>query len=70
MEARPESGEKRMRAAIETFRSLGRPVDEARCLLDVSRLLRATGRDGSAETDQATQLLVGSKIEVFLQGVG
>ena len=70
LEAQPESGEKRMRAAIETFRSLGRPVDEARCLLDVSRLLRATGSDGSAETDQATQLLVGSQIEVFLQGVG
>ena len=49
----PLAGAERLTAAIETFRRLGRPIDEARCLMDRARLLTATGADGTGDEERA-----------------
>jgi tetratricopeptide (TPR) repeat protein len=63
----PAEGAKRLRSAIETFRRLTRPIDEARCLMDLAGLLRASGGDGRAEDDRAGELLTACGAEVFLK---
>jgi class 3 adenylate cyclase/tetratricopeptide (TPR) repeat protein len=63
----PEEGATRLRAAVETFRRLGRRIDEARCLMDLARSVRASGRDGTAEETRARELLTTCGAEVFLR---
>jgi class 3 adenylate cyclase/tetratricopeptide (TPR) repeat protein len=56
----------RLRAAIETFNSLGLVIDEARCLMDLATMLRASGQgDGLAEDERARELLSACGVTVF-----
>jgi class 3 adenylate cyclase/tetratricopeptide (TPR) repeat protein len=55
-----------LRAAIRTFDGLGRVIDEARCLMDLAKMLRASGQaDGLAEDEHASELLSACGVMVF-----
>jgi class 3 adenylate cyclase/tetratricopeptide (TPR) repeat protein len=66
----PAEGAGHLRSAMETFQQLGRTIDEARCLMDLARLVQASGGDGSAEENRARDLLTASGAEVFLKSAG
>jgi class 3 adenylate cyclase/tetratricopeptide (TPR) repeat protein len=62
----PADGVPKLRAAIETFGRLGRVIDEACCLMDLAKLLRASGQgDGLAEDESARELLSACGVKVF-----
>jgi class 3 adenylate cyclase/tetratricopeptide (TPR) repeat protein len=60
-------GANRLRAAVETFRQLGRQIDKARCLMDLAQLLRASGGDGREELEEARSLLTACGAQVYLR---
>ncbi len=57
----------RLRAAVETFRRLGRTIDEALCLMDLAVLVRASAGNDREEVEQARRLLASCGAEVYLQ---
>jgi class 3 adenylate cyclase/tetratricopeptide (TPR) repeat protein len=63
----PGDGALQLRASVETFRRLGRRIDEARCLMDLAELLGASGRDGSGEAEEARRILTACGVEVYLR---
>jgi len=64
----PADGVEKLRAAIQTFERLGRVIDEARCLMDLAKLLRACGQgDGRAEDERARELLTACGAQVYLR---
>ena len=63
----PSEGAGRLRGAVETFRRLGRTIDEARCLMDLAELLRASRGGGREEVEQARSLLTACGAHVYLR---
>jgi hypothetical protein len=63
----PGDGALQLRASVETFRRLGRRIDEARCLMDLAELLGASGRDGSGEAEEARRILTACGVVVYLR---
>jgi class 3 adenylate cyclase/tetratricopeptide (TPR) repeat protein len=66
----PGGGSERLRSAIETFQQLGRPIDEARCLLDLTRRLQGSGKGSGTEEARAMSLLTECGAKVFLPNSG
>jgi hypothetical protein len=61
----PNEREEKLRAAAERFRSLGRPIDEARCLLDLADVVA----EPESQLERARELLVGCGAVVYLREV-
>lgn len=71
--AAPTEGAELLHAAIDRFDELGRPIDQARCLMDLAELERRFGNDPQTSAGRARDLLTACGALVYLsevEGIG